>query len=300
MSTTPAVIAANKVTSGRGIQALGPIGWACGSLIGIAVLAAVLGPLLSPHDPNQSDLSLSFFGASIEHPLGFDSQGRDLLSRLMTGARSSLLGPLAVVAISMTMGVLLAITGAWIGGWVDALLSSALEIMFSFPGLLLAILVTAIFGPGLWTAALALSVAYVPYAARVLRSLALTERRKPYIQALEIQGFHASWICVRHLVPNLLPLIVAQGTLFFGYAMVDLAILSFFGLGVQFPNADWGVMVASGQSGVMQGYPMEALSAGACVVALVVAFNVLGERLAGAGSLTLQRRQLGMMKKATR
>ncbi len=300
MSTTPGLVSAAKAGSGRGLPALGPAGWGCACLIGVAVLAALLGPVLSPQDPNESDLSLSFYGASLDHPLGFDSQGRDLLSRLMTGARTSLLGPLAVVAISMTLGILLAVTSSWLGGWVDIVLSSAFEVMFSFPGLLLAILVTAIFGPGLWTAALALSVAYVPYAARVLRSLALTERRKPYIQALEIQGFHAWWICLRHLVPNLLPLIVAQGTLFFGYAMVDLAILSFFGLGVQFPNADWGVMVASGQSGVMQGYPIEALSAGGCVVALVVAFNVLGERLAGAGSSTLQRRQLGIMKKGAR
>lgn len=271
--------------------ALGGLGTAALVFVVLAVLVALLGPLLAPYDPNASDLSRSFGGASPEHLLGFDAQGRDILSRLLTGARSSLLGPLTVVVISMAVGVVVAVLAAWTGGWFDSLVSSTLEIMFAFPGLLLAMLVTAVFGAGLWTAALALAAAYVPYVARVMRSVAVTERSKAYVRALEIQGFRATTIWRRHLVPNMAPLIVAQATLFFGYAMVDLAVLSFFGLGVQFPNADWGVMVGSGQSGVLQGHPMEALSAGACVVLLVVAVNVLGERLAGVESAALRPRR---------
>ncbi|MBO9524180.1 MAG: ABC transporter permease [Nocardioidaceae bacterium] len=261
-------------------------------VVGLALVLAIVGPWLAPYDPNASDLARSFGSPSPDHLLGLDSQGRDILSRLLTGARSSLLGPLAVVAVSMLVGVLVALVAAWAGGWFDALVSSTLEIMFAFPGLLLAMLVTAVFGPGLWTAALALSVAYVPYTARVMRSVAITERGKAYVKALEIQGFRATTICRRHLVPNLSPLIAAQATLFFGYAMVDLAILSFFGLGVQFPNADWGVMVGTGQSGVLQGHPAEALSAGACVVLLVIAVNVLGERLAGVDAARLRPRRV--------
>jgi peptide/nickel transport system permease protein len=115
--------------------------------------------------------------------------------------------------------------------------------------------------------------------ARVLRGAALKERSQPYVAALEVQGASAPVICLRHLVPNMLPLIVAQATILFGYAMVDLAAISFLGLGVQPPNPNWGVMISENQSGIMQGYPLPALAAGVCIVAVVIAVNVLGERL---------------------
>ena len=121
---------------------------------------------------------------------------------------------------------------------------------------------------------------HTPYIARVLRGAALRERARDYVAACEVQGLSAVAICARHLIPNLMPLIVAQATLTFGYAMVDFAAISFIGLGVQPPTADWGVMVASGQSGVLQGYPLESLTAGLCIVFVVVAVNLLGERLA--------------------
>ncbi len=260
-------------------QGWGVLGTTCLVIIGLAIAVAVFGPILTSQDPNASDLARAFGEPSSSHPLGFDGQGRDLFTRLVVGARSSLLGPLAIVVISMSIGTAVAISCAWFGGWFDSAVSACLEVMFSFPGILLAMLAAAVFGAGLWTAVLALAVAYVPYAARLLRSVALTERRKPYVQALEVQGASALTICLRHLIPNMTPLITAQATLFFGYAMVDLAVVSFFGLGVQFPDADWGVMVGTGQTGVLQGYPFESLSAGLLIVALVVSFNVVGEKL---------------------
>ena len=113
----------------------------------------------------------------------------------------------------------------------------------------------------------------------MLRSAAVRERAREYIAASEVQGLSSWAICSRHLVPNVAPLIVSQATLLFGYAMVDLAAVSFIGLGVQPPQADWGVMVSTGEPGVLAGYPAEALSAGLCIVAVVVAVNLLGERL---------------------
>jgi peptide/nickel transport system permease protein len=113
----------------------------------------------------------------------------------------------------------------------------------------------------------------------VVRSAALRERARDYIAALEVQGIRATVICVKHLGRNLLPLIVAQGAVLFGYAMVDLAAISFLGLGVRPPQADWGVMVSTGQSGVLQGYPLESLASGVCIVVVVIAVNILGERL---------------------
>jgi peptide/nickel transport system permease protein len=180
----------------------------------------------------------------------------------------------------MTVGTVMAIACAWLGGIFDAVSSAVLDVLFVFPAILLAVLAAAVFGSSLTAAAIALAVAYTPYVARVLRGAALRERAQPYISALEVQGLPAPAICARHLAPNVLGLIVAQGTILFSYAVVDLAAISFLGLGVQSPNPDWGVMVSEGRSGVLQGYPAESLSAGLCIVAVVIAVNLLGERLA--------------------
>ena len=265
----------------RRSRPLGVVGVACSVVIVIAALAAVFGSALAPHNPDVSQLSYAYGGPSGDHLLGWDGQGRDLFSRLLVGARTSMIGPLVVVMGSMGVGTLLAVATAWRGGWFDTAVSAVLDVLFAFPGILLAVLATATLGTGLTAAAIALALAYTPYIARVVRSSALRERGMPYVAALEVQGLPAATICVRHIVPNVFGLIVAQGTILFGYAMVDLAAISFLGLGVQAPQADWGVMVSTGKTGVLQGYPAESLSAGLCIVVVVVAFNLLGERLAG-------------------
>ena len=282
MSATAAAVPA-ETTSRRSawtlLKATGPAGIAAAVIILLATLVAIFGPLLAPYDPTLSDLSLSWVAPTGGHLLGFDGQGRDLLSRLLVGARTSILGPLAVVILCMTAGTIIAVTAAWRRGAVDAAISSGIDIMFAFPGILLAVLAASVFGAGLLAAAVALAIAYTPYVARVLRGAALKERSQQYVSALEVQGASATSICMRHLVPNMFPLIVAQSTILFGYAMVDLAAISFLGLGVQPPNPDWGVMISENQSGIVQGYPLSALLPGLCIVLVVVAFNVLGERL---------------------
>jgi peptide/nickel transport system permease protein len=261
------------------LRATGVPGMVSAAVIGLALIAAVFGPLLAPYNPNLPNLALSFVGPTGGHLLGFDFQGRDVLSRLLAGAQTSLLGPLVVVALSISLGAVLAVTCAWRRGTLDSVISSVLDILFAFPGILLAVLATAVFGPGLSAASLALSIAYMPYVARVLRGAALRERSQPYVAALEVQGASAVSICLRHLIPNLSPLIVAQATVTFGYAMVDLAAISFLGLGVQPPTANWGVMISENQTGIVQGYPLPAIAASVCIVVVVVALNVLGERL---------------------
>jgi peptide/nickel transport system permease protein len=261
------------------LRATGPAGIASAIVIAIATFVALFGPLLAPYPPNLPDLSLAWVGPTGGHLLGFDFQGRDVLSRLLAGAQTALLGPLAVVIASMTAGTLIAVTAAWRRGVTDSVISSGLDILFAFPGILFAVLAAAVFGAGLATASIALSIAYMPYVARVLRGAALKERSQPYVAALEVQGASATSICLRHLVPNIAPLIVAQATILFGYAMVDLAAISFLGLGVQPPNPNWGVMISENQFGILQGYPLPALAAGVCIVTVVIAVNVLGERL---------------------
>jgi peptide/nickel transport system permease protein len=254
----------------------------CWAIVAAAVFLAVFGPLIRPHDPNFSQLEFQFVGPfkASGYLLGFDSQGRDLLSRLMVGARTSMLGPFLVVVMSMSLGTLVSITAAWRGGWIDSLLGTVMDILFAFPGILLAVLAAAVFGAGLAAPTIALAIAYTPYIARVLRSAAIRERARDYISAAEVQGLSSLTICVRHLIPNLAELVVSQATLVFAWAMVDLAAISFLGLGVQAPTADWGVMVSTGETGVLQGYPLESLSAGITIVLVVVAVNLLGERIA--------------------
>lgn len=266
--------------SGSGRQSrTSPALIASAAVIVAAAIVAIAGPLLAPYNPDTPQLSQYFVGPSPEHLLGFDAQGRDVLSRLLYGARTSMIGPVAVTLICITLGSLLAVTAAWRGGAYDAVISSGLDIVFAFPGILLAVLAAAVFGAGLVAPVLALSVAYTPYVARVLRGAALRERTQQYVAALEVQGASSIAICLRHLIPNMLHLIVAQATTLFGYAMVDLAAISYLGLGVQPPAADWGVMVSENQAGIIQGYPISSLAAGICIVVVVVAFNILGERL---------------------
>jgi len=274
--------AGETAASRRGVallRATGPAGIASATVISAATFAAAFGPLLAPYDPDLPNLSLAWAGPVGGHLLGYDFEGRDVLSRLLAGAQSSMLGPLAVVILSVTAGTLLAVTAAWRRGVSDAVISSGLNVLFAFPGILLAILAAAVFGAGLPAAAIALSVAYLPYVARVLRGAALRERNQPYVAALEVQGASATAICLRHVIPNIGPLIVAQATILFGYAMVDLAAVSFLGLGVQPPTANWGVMIAENQDGLLLGHPLPAVAAGLCIVAVVIAVNVLGERL---------------------
>ena len=244
------------------LQDTGVTGMVSALVLLVALTAAFIGPYVTPSDPNLPDLSLDFVSPSGGHVLGYDFQGRDVFSRLLAGAQSSLLGPLMVVTIGIVTGVVLALVSTWRGGALDTVISSALNILFAFPAILLAVLATAVFGAGLTAAALALAVAYTPYVARVLRGAALRERNRPYVAALEVQGASATAICLRHLLPNLGSLIVAQATILFGYAMVDLAAISFLGLGVQPPAANWGVMTA-----------------GSAIVIVVIAVNLLGERL---------------------
>jgi len=261
------------------LRSTGVAGMVSAAVIGVATVLAIFGPMLAPYNPELPDLGLAFVGPAGGHLLGFDFEGRDVLSRLLAGAQSSMIGPLAVVIAALALGTVVAVVAAWRQGPVDTVISSGLDILFAFPGILLAVLAAAVFGAGLTAASIALSIAYMPYVARVLRGAALRERRQPYVAALEVQGASGTSICLRHIVPNMLPLIVAQATIMFGWAMVDLAAISFLGLGVQPPAPNWGVMISENEPGILQGYPLPSIAAGLCIVGVVIAFNVLGERL---------------------
>jgi peptide/nickel transport system permease protein len=256
-----------------------PVLVACVVVIAGLLLVALFAPWLAPYDPNESSILAANEGPSSAHLLGTDSVGRDILSRIIYGARLSLLGPALVVAIATVSGVATALFSAWHGGRIDAGTSRVLDVLFAFPGLIFAILAVAMFGPGLVAPVIALSIAYTPYIARILRSAAIKERSLPYVAALHVGGMSPAQICTRHLLPNLMPYVLVQAAVSFGYALVDLSALSYLGLGVQPPSAEWGRMLADGQAAILNGQPQASVFAGLAIVITVVAFNLLADRL---------------------
>ena len=179
-------------------------------VIAAICITALLAPWIAPYDPEAVDLANVFAGPSGTHLLGTDALGRDLLSRLIWGARPTLQGPIIVVLASTLIGVTIGIVSAWTRGVVDATASRALDVLFAVPGIIFALVAVALFGVGLTAAVIGLTIAYVPYVARVCRGAALREASLPYIEACSVQGYSGLRICARHILPNLRPLIVAQ------------------------------------------------------------------------------------------
>lgn len=256
-----------------------PILLATSAVIAALILVALFAPLLTPYSPYEVDILNANQAPSAAHWLGTDSLGRDVLTRLLYGARLSLIGPAVVTVLAIGGGTALALLGAWRGGRVDRLLGRVLDVILAFPALMFGVLAVAVLGTGLVAPALALSIAYAPYVTRVVRSVAVRERHQAYVEACQLLGY-SPWRSVGHILRNVRILVIAQATITFGYALIDLAAISFIGLGVQAPAAEWGLMVANGATGILNGSGWEAVSAGALIVVTVVAFNVLGERLA--------------------
>jgi peptide/nickel transport system permease protein len=266
----------------RGVHVLAARGWLvciCLAFLVIVVVMAIAAPLLAPYSPTGINLLQLSQGPSAQHLLGTDELGRDLLSRIIYGARDPLLGASLVVLIATTLGTGLAIASAWRGGVLDSIVSRTFDIGFAFPGLLLAIIAVAVFGPGFIAPVLALALAYTPYIGRLVRGAAIRERSLPYIEACSVQGFSAWTICRRHILRNLLPFVNVQATVSFAYALIDLASLSFLGLGVQPPTADWGLMVAEGQPAILAHHPQQSIFTGVLIVLTVLSVIVVGERI---------------------
>jgi len=279
MSVAAAGLVTVEPPAGAGRRA-DPVLIGLAAVLAMLVLTAIAAPLIAPQAPDAGNILAASAPPSAAHLLGTDALGRDILSRLIYGARLSLLGPTLIITIATTAGVTLAISAVWIGGWYDLVVGRVLDLLFAIPGLLVAIIAVAVLGTGLTAPVIALSIAYTPYIARVLRSVALRERHLAYIESCQLAGLSGAAICVRHLMPNVMPLIRAQATLAFGAALVDLAAVSYLGLGVQPPTAEWGIMVSDGQSSLLNGYPLESISAGALIVIVVVLVNLVGDRLA--------------------
>jgi peptide/nickel transport system permease protein len=244
----------------------------------IAVLAAVAGPLLSPYDPAAQELARRLEAPSLSHPFGLDELGRDILARLMQGARISLLVGLAVVSVSSTVGMLFGSIAGYFGGRIDDAISRVIDVLMAFPGILLAIALVAVLGPSLTNVVLALSViGWVGYA-RLVRGQALRARELEFVQAARASGAGASRIVFHHILPTAFPSVVVQATIGMAGAIIAEAALSFLGLGVQPPTPSWGTMLDAGRAHLFDA-PHLTIFPGLAIALLVLGFNFLGDGL---------------------
>lgn len=251
---------------------------AAGIVIIMIVLLAIFAPIVAPYEPNEQDLSLSLQPASGEHIFGTDKQGRDIFSRVIFGARTTLLGAVFVVGIATVVGVPLGLIAGYYGGRIDSLITRAFDVILAFPALLLAFIIVAVFGRGLENAVIALGIVYIPMIARVVRSVTLVQKEQTYVEAARNLGFSNFRIIFIHILPNCISPIVVQVTIDLAYAILDLAAMSFLGLGVQPPTADWGAMLEEGRQYLLIS-PNTALASGFAIMITVIAFNLFGDGL---------------------
>jgi peptide/nickel transport system permease protein len=247
-------------------------------IVGFLLFIAVFAPLLAPKDPTDGELSASLAGPSSSYFLGADKNGRDVLSRLIYGTRTAIGGALIVVLISEFVGVPMGIWAAYRGGWVDGLVTRVWDVLLAFPPLLLSFAVVAAFGPSLRNVVISLGILYIPFTSRVVRGVTLVQKEMTYTEAARAMGYGQRRIIFRHILPNCISPVIVVSSLDLAYALLDIAALSFLGLGIQPPTPDWGSMLSEGQL-VLLTSPHLALAAGFAIVLGVLGFNLLGDGL---------------------
>ena len=249
-----------------------------GLIVALAAVAALLGPAVTPHNPSTQELALRLSGPSMSHPFGLDELGRDILTRILVGARISFLVGLTVVTVSSLVGTLLGAVAGYFGGALDDVISRVVDTLLAFPGLLLAIALVAVLGPSLGNVLFALTIiGWVGYA-RLVRGQVLKAREFEYVQAARALGAGSPRILWRHVIPSAIPAVVVQATLGMAGAIIGEAALSFLGLGVQPPTPSWGTMLSGGRAHILDA-PHLTLVPGLAIALLVLGFNFLGDGL---------------------
>ncbi|MEH0974634.1 ABC transporter permease [Micromonospora sp. CPCC 205546] len=243
----------------------------------LMIAAAAFAPLIAPYDPTaMSDQRLAPPGG--DFPLGADEAGRDLLSRALYGARTSLTVSLIVVTCAGAVGVLLGLLAGFYRGVLDAIITPATDIMFSFPTLLLALAVVAARGPGTENLVLALVIVFIPSFARIVRGTAMSVRREPYVESGQAVGLSNTRLILKYILPNSIAPIAVQFTTSIAYAILIEASLGYLGLGVQPPQPSWGSMLSNGKS-FMEMSVWPSVVPGVCIMIAVLGFNLLGDTL---------------------
>jgi peptide/nickel transport system permease protein len=255
-----------------------PLSLVAVSFILLVVLLCLLAPYISPHDPfdavarrNAPPLTGNVF-------LGADADGRDVLTRLLWGGRVSLITGVVPTVLATVTSLLVGIAAGYVGGWFDQLLMRSLDIFFAFPLVLVAIVVAGILTPGLFTVMVAIFIALIPYIARLVRTTTLSVKTQPYIEAARAGGARERVIILRYVLPNTVAPVLVYATTLVGMMMVLGSALSFLGLGVQPPTADWGLMISEGRT-VLRHAPHVTIFPGIMIVLVALAFGFVGDGL---------------------
>jgi peptide/nickel transport system permease protein len=260
-----------------------------GLVVAVAfVLAAILAPWIAPYRYSTTDFSLVLAHPSGTHLLGTDELGRDLLSRIIWGARASIQAGVLATTLAMAIAVPIGLVAGYYRGWIDPVISRLTDVLLAFPFLILAVGLAAIFGPSLLNATLALGISAMPQLIRVARGEALALREEDYVRAAVANGASDAVILARHIVPNMLSTLLVQATVTIPMAIIGEATLSFLGLGVQPPTPSWGVMLADAQS-YLASAPRLAVYPGLAIFICSLSFNLLGDGLRDALDPRTQR-----------
>ena len=242
------------------------------------VILAIFAPLIAPYDPLANDYTAILSPPTKAHPFGTDNLGRDILSRIIFGSRISLRVSIVSVAIATVAGVLLGVIAGFFGGIVDIVISRILEVMFSFPEVLLALLIMSILGASLNNIMIAIGIVYTPIFARITRGAVLTIKDSLYVEAATTMGVKRHVIIVRHILPNILSPVIVQVTLSLAFAILSEAALSFLGIGVEPDVPSWGMMLNYGKTWIELAWWVGVFP-GIAIALSVLGFNVLGDGL---------------------
>jgi ABC-type dipeptide/oligopeptide/nickel transport system permease subunit len=256
-------------------------GFIAGALLVLMfVVVALAAPLIAPYSPReQLGLANAFDGPSREHLLGLDELARDEFSRIVYGARFSLLIGVVSVAVGLSLGLLLGAVAGYVGGFIDSVIMRSMDVMLSIPGFLMAIGIVALLRPGLWQIMIAVGVTQIPIFARLLRASVLAQRENDFVLAARSIGVPKRTILASHILPNAISPVIVQGTLALATAIIEVAGLGFLGLGPQDPaTPEWGTML-SGVNRYFQSGPHLALAPGVAIVISVLGFNLIGDAL---------------------
>jgi len=280
--TAPSLSLHRRRSGGRRLLALArrkPLGAIGAGLMLALILVAAFAPLLAPHDPYESISGARLLSPSLDHPMGTDNLGRDLLSRIIYGARISLLIGVLAGGLGTLGGLVVGLVSGYAGGWADNVIQRVVDSLMAFPGLILALTLVATLGPSLRNVMIAIAIGAIPNTSRVIRGAVLSVKEEDFVSAAHALGAPGWRIAVFHIIPNIMAPVLILASVGFGVSIIAEASLSFLGLGAQPPTPSWGVMLSGPSRRFMTDAPWMAIFPGLAISMVIFGINIFGDAL---------------------